>query len=297
MLIGMNGQQLLQSGTHKVCACQRTLIPSDADCCRACQAKAMRSEANQSRETATAAPPASPRSRKTVWKPSSGSPLRIGDAVIPDQMAGGFAALPERTAIFAAAGVAVPQGSMAAAAKGVIKRSNATELLAWRKAVHQALMMISGHRDWANADCPMRLHVVFTAPKPDQWGILGAHTAPADPEQAYLPRVAPSKRPDLDKLLRAVGDALAPKSKPGAYTDDGRIVEMLSAQTFPFPEHVHPWALGVPGVVIRVCPADVVAPFPPLTLTDPGPQPPELVAAVDEQLLMSRVPLEMLKAG
>lgn len=199
--------------------------------------------------------------------------------------------------MFGAAGVPIPQGSMAAVAPGVVKRSNASELLAWRKAIYQSLAAFVGQPGWENPDCPIRFHVTLTMPKPDRWGIVANHTVAAVPGQEHAPRVAPSTRPDLDKLLRAAGDALAPKNKPGAYADDGRIVDFRVAQTYPYPEHVHAWALGTAGVVIRVCPADVDVAFPELTLRDPGPRPAELSAAVDAELLAPRVPLPTRKAG
>ncbi len=294
MLVGMNGQQMLNAGTHKVCQCGGTIIPIDVECCRACRDQAQRAARSNPPVPPASRPRSTPRRR---GKPSSGSLLRIGDAVIDDHNAGGLADLPDRSAMFGAAGVAVPQGSMVAAAPGVIIREKGSDLLAWRNAVHRSFMAFAGRPGWSNPDCPIRVHVVLTMPKPERWGIVASQTRPAVPDQPFLPRVAPSTRPDLDKLVRAIGDALAPKHKPRAYTDDGRIVEFLTAKTFPYPEHIHPWALGVPGVVIMVCPLDVPALFPPTTLTDPGPRPQALIDAVDEELLASQVPLPTLKAG
>lgn len=209
--------------------------------------------------------------------------------MVDERAAGGLAGRPDRTLLFGAAGVPVSQGSMAAAAKGVVKRSNASELLAWRAAIHRAFSAITT-ADWVNPDCPIRLHCVLTMPKPARWGVVADQTSPIDGEREFPARVTPSTRPDLDKLVRAVGDALAPSDRRRAYADDGRIVELMSVKTYPRPEHVHPWALGEPGVVIRVCPADVEVEFPPLTLREPGPVPDELIAQIPPELLGASAP-------
>jgi Holliday junction resolvase RusA-like endonuclease len=55
----------------------------------------------------------------------------------------------------------------------------------------------------------------------------------------------PATKPDLDKLQRAVGDALCPSTGPGVLREDSRIVKWLS------PEKVYAGTRG-PGVEITV---------------------------------------------
>lgn len=56
----------------------------------------------------------------------------------------------------------------------------------------------------------------------------------------------PDKRPDLDKYLRAVLDAL---SAAGVYRDDGQVVRVQATKTFPDQDQ---WSLHIPGVRILV---------------------------------------------
>ncbi len=116
-------------------------------------------------------------------------------------------------------GVPLPQGSKSARVipgkNGGKPRAIMTEgfgtkpvsVAAWRHAIAQ------GARDWCAAngmpapiDEAVIISVTFFLPRP-----------------ASIPksRLLPSKKPDLDKLMRAVGDAL----KGIAYTEDSRITD------------------------------------------------------------------------
>lgn len=82
--------------------------------------------------------------------------------------------------------------------------------------------------------------------------------------------VAPVGKPDADKLLRAIQDALSPRLRKGERAaadvgqahmsrfrlldDDSYAVDTRAVESFPTPGEVHPWALPEPGVVIRVSP-------------------------------------------
>ena len=103
----------------------------------------------------------------------------------------------------------------------------------------------------------------------DQWRIKVAHAAEAAAEDAYWeprydgpvevwaefrlprPKSAPKSRkhaqmkPDLDKLQRAVGDALAPYKRPGVLSDDSRIVAWSAVKRYA--DDTHP-----AGVTVRV---------------------------------------------
>lgn len=260
----MNGQELIDAGTHRLCQCKQAIITVSRERCRQCAAT-------------PEAPKQAPRQRSTG--------LRVSDAVVPAEQLGVLAATSDGVVRFAAAGKPVTQGSLKAVATGVIKRDSGPELEAWRTAVHRALLTAVG-LGGESANCPIRVHAVFTVPMdlPRNGGEAAAHTAPVDPDSADAARVAPSTKPDLDKLIRAVGDAITPRKRWRLFKDDSRIVEWCTAKTFPTPEHVHPWALPAPGVVVQVSPLDVPVPWPATVLTDPGPFPAELLAVMPPEL-------------
>ena len=190
---------------------------------------------------------------------------------------GGFAALPNNTLWLVVRGIPVPQGSMRAIAAGVMGHDKGVELQRWRTAIHRRFVQTVGTA-FETPNCPMRLHVCLTMPAPKPR--FTAHTVKLDPDETGRARVAPDTKPDLDKLGRAIGDALDPKgTRARAYTDDGRIVELLTVESFPRPQHVHAWALDEPGVVLRIMPAHVEAGFPLLSLTAPADLPPEVTKA------------------
>lgn len=172
---------------------------------------------------------------------------------------------------------------MVAIAAGVARHDKGTVLHSWRTSIHRAFLRAVG-TDFQAPDCPMRLHVCLTMPVPKSGVAVRTVRADAATPTAAAdsqPRSAPATKPDLDKLVRAISDALAPQGdRARSYADDSRIVELLSAETFPTPCHVHSWALPTPGVVIRVCPAHIDAPFPALTLDNPGELPDELADIV-----------------
>ena len=106
-------------------------------------------------------------------------------------------------------------------------------------------------------------------PEPAAWRIKVAHAAEAAAEAAYWeprydgpvevwaefrlprPKSAPKSRkhaqtkPDLDKLQRAIGDALAPYKRPGVLRDDSRIVAWSAVKRYA--DDAHPV-----GVMVRV---------------------------------------------
>ena len=102
-------------------------------------------------------------------------------------------------------------------------------------------------------------------PELDAWRIKVAHAAEAAAQAAYweprydgpvevwaefrLPRPKTRKhaqtKPDLDKLQRAVGDALAPYKRPGVLRDDSRIVAWSAVKRYA--DDAHP-----AGVTVRV---------------------------------------------
>ena len=107
---------------------------------------------------------------------------------------------------FRVGGLPVPQGSMKVI-NGHIIHSQGSALAAWRSAIALEAKR-AGARPVEGA---VLVYCVFTMPKPK--------TVKRD-----LPHVAP----DLDKLIRAVLDALTAI----AYLDDGQVVEIHSAKIY-----------------------------------------------------------------
>lgn len=108
---------------------------------------------------------------------------------------------------------------------GRIVQVNSKKHKAWRTAiVNEAISAFP--ENWVPLDEPVELIVNFYMPRP-----------------ASVKRPLPSVAPDLDKLVRAVGDALA---IAGVYTDDSRIVRISARKLY---------AQGIePGATIVVRP-------------------------------------------
>jgi Holliday junction resolvase RusA-like endonuclease len=106
---------------------------------------------------------------------------------------------------------------------GRIVQVNSSKHKAWRKAiVQEAIATLSD--DWQPIDEPCELIVNFYLPKPKT-----------------VDRQLPSVSPDLDKLIRAVGDSL---TDSGVVIDDSRIVRISARKLY---------AEGIaPGATIQV---------------------------------------------
>ena len=107
--------------------------------------------------------------------------------------------------------------------QGRIVQVNSKKHKAWRNAITQtALATLPG--DWQPIDEPCELIVNFYMPKP-----------------ASATRSLPTVSPDLDKLIRAVGDSL---TDSGVVVDDSRIVRISARKLY---------AIGIePGATIEV---------------------------------------------
>jgi crossover junction endodeoxyribonuclease RusA len=106
---------------------------------------------------------------------------------------------------------------------GRIVQVNSTKHKRWRNAVvFAALDLID--EDWVPIDEPVELSVIFYLPRPKT-----------------ATREFPSVTPDLDKLIRAVGDSL---TTAGIISDDSRIIAIHA-------QKLYADARGV-GAVIRV---------------------------------------------
>jgi Holliday junction resolvase RusA-like endonuclease len=140
----------------------------------------------------------------------------------------------------------VTQGSVDVPAPGVVKYSR--ELRDWRRQINTAAQKACG-TNWEPANCPLLMSAVFTLPRPK--------SAPK------TRAVHAATKPDIDKLIRAVQDALSPADKKAfrVYTEDSRIVgyDIGPYKTYPAPLGTHDWALPEPGVTIAVTPAPSAA--------------------------------------
>jgi Holliday junction resolvase RusA-like endonuclease len=113
-------------------------------------------------------------------------------------------------------GIPAPQGSKKArvtkAGKPYVQEQSAKTLVPWRSAVKEAALAARG--DTATMLRPIKLQVTFYMPRP----------ASITPKKRLYPSVAP----DLDKMVRGVGDALR---DAGVYKDDAQII-IIEAMKF-----------------------------------------------------------------
>lgn len=131
---------------------------------------------------------------------------------------------------FFAEGTPVPQGSKNAYVRGgraVLVDAN-TCLKPWRATVRDAAEAAIAEVGWETLDEPCRVYLAFTMPSPQRprWDV-------------------PAVKPDLDKLTRAVFDAL---TDAGVWRDDSRVVEMRVTKRYEDSEG------AIPGVWVEVEP-------------------------------------------
>lgn len=118
-------------------------------------------------------------------------------------------------------GVVMTEGKTKAAAE---------HLHSWRGMIANAASIAMQRRKLVRIEGPVVVVVTFYMPRPAN----------------ALKRLFPDTRPDLDKLQRAVGDALSGV----AYVDDSRIVDWHPKKRF-----ADTWAHNTPGASIVVRPA------------------------------------------
>ena len=111
-------------------------------------------------------------------------------------------------------GTPIPQGSMKAfmprGGRFPVVTADNKKTKPWRQAIIDACLA----SDFAMAEGPVRLEVAFYLPRPK--------SAPKSVQQ-------PAKKPDLDKLVRAVCDAL---TAAGVWRDDSQVVRLTATKTF-----------------------------------------------------------------
>lgn len=127
-------------------------------------------------------------------------------------------------------GEPIPQGSLRAVGRGRLISDN-TRLRPWRDTV-------AWHVWQALADTgieeplqgPLQMRAMFTLPRP---------------KSAPRKRWAPDRKPDLDKLLRALLDAC---TAGGAWADDAQVVSAIASKVYSVDGNL-------PGVTFTIAPA------------------------------------------
>ena len=131
-------------------------------------------------------------------------------------------------------GEPITEGSTRAFASGqrvVVTHDRGPELAAWRiKVAHTAEAAAEAAYWEPRYDGPVEVWAEFRLPRPK--------SAPKSRKHAQT-------KPDLDKLQRAIGDALAPYKRPGVLRDDSRIVAWSAVKRYA--DDAHPV-----GVMVRV---------------------------------------------
>jgi Holliday junction resolvase RusA-like endonuclease len=113
-------------------------------------------------------------------------------------------------------GLPVPQGSMRTVGRGIVIHSNGPKLDPWRRLVASTTRLRMQQGDAARIawplDEPVSVTLAFYLPKPKS-----------------VKRALPSTKPDLDKLTRAVLDALV---QAGALREDSRVIEISATKHY-----------------------------------------------------------------
>ena len=117
-------------------------------------------------------------------------------------------------------GEPITEGSTRAFTSGqrvVVTHDRGPELGQWRLKVAHAAQAAAQDAGWEpRYDGPVAVTAAFFLPRP----------------KSAKKRLVPHVKPDLDKLIRAVGDALAPYKQPGVLKDDSRIVTWRATKDY-----------------------------------------------------------------
>lgn len=129
-------------------------------------------------------------------------------------------------------GIPQPQGSKTKTRWGGLRDANSERLVPWRNAVVIAVVQALGPH-WQPLDEPLSVSLTFTMPKPV-----------SAPKRR---RSWPAKKPDLDKLIRAVFDGA---TDGGLWRDDALVVTLHAAKRYVGDL----MTLPSPGAVLAVAP-------------------------------------------
>lgn len=146
-----------------------------------------------------------------------------------------------RQVSFWAAGVPIPQGSKRIGRNPATKRpilldDNDDKLKPWREVVAHAVR--AGARSVEPFDCPVRVDLKFYMPRPASHYRRDGSLKPSAPAW-------PAVKPDIDKLERAVFDAV---TAAGVWRDDSRAVVVVKSKEYAGLPH----QAGVLGVIAEV---------------------------------------------
>lgn len=144
-------------------------------------------------------------------------------------------------------GTPVAQGSMKCVGRNgrhQLVDTKAKLLKSWREAVSDAGQRLMAHHDAQPLDKAVGIDITFTVARPKS----------VKPESRVWPFKKAARTADgggdLDKLIRAVGDALSTIT----YLDDAQICELHVYKAYP--DSPAPNTLDRPGAQIRVYPLD-----------------------------------------
>lgn len=125
--------------------------------------------------------------------------------------------LPTGILAFTARGIPIPKGSMKHIGNG--RMVDQTKTKPWMKAIRTASMLEAAIKGIGTIEVPVSVFIEFYFPRP-----LAAKN-----------RLYPHKRSvgDIDKLSRAVLDALQPtKTEPGVLADDSLVVDLSAHKRY-----------------------------------------------------------------
>ena len=135
---------------------------------------------------------------------------------------------------FTAYGTPIPQGStkafMRPGMKFPIVTADNAKTKPWRQAIVDACRSLLAGRQ--PLEGPVEVRVVFYLPRP---------------KSAPKRITEPSKKPDLDKLARALGDAM---TTAGVWRDDAQVISTLARKAFAGGIHDPEGAMGIPRAVV-----------------------------------------------
>ena len=124
---------------------------------------------------------------------------------------------------FAVPGIPVPQGSMVRAKWGV--RHSNENLEPWRDTVTAAAIKAAERAEWVQALGPVAVSLTFYLPRPKAHYGTGGNAG-------QLKTSAPhhhAKKPDVDKLARAILDAL---TVAAVWRDDDQVARLHATKVF-----------------------------------------------------------------
>lgn len=141
---------------------------------------------------------------------------------------------------FVVDGLPIGQGRISCYGKGRAVHSNDKQLQPWRKNVRAEALAAAEVEGWEMTELPVVLHARFYFPRPAIHYGSGRNSRTLRPGAPYFF----TKTPDLDHLIRAIGDALA----GAVINDDKQIVQVRAGKSYAGPDS----AMQTPGVVIEV---------------------------------------------